>query len=318
MDQSAGPPARGQHLSRCRPPRRRALAARRSDPPGDRDDGARSEAATARLFKALTSLDAEGRGTRRRRTFAELVDETGQGEELLGRVIDRLRAPDCSFLSVKPAGPLGPGSLVDIAHEALIRQWPRLGGGRGTRGWLHEEAEDADTFRTLRRFARTYAERPDALLSEQQTADFGGWRDRQARTETWAARYGGGLAEVDELLAASRAKVAADRDARAREETWRRRWRLAALIGIPTVAAILIIGLAAFLYRESTLRAEAASAAHEATSAARRGSMMLLARAEELAEGNNGRLASLLAMEALPERPEVTPDSSSCRARYRR
>ena len=51
---------------------------------------------------ALLRIDAEGRGTRRRRTLANLVDETGVGEELLGRIIDRLRAPDCSFLSIKP------------------------------------------------------------------------------------------------------------------------------------------------------------------------------------------------------------------------
>ena len=291
-----------------------------------------AEAATARLLKALTSLDAEGRGTRRRRTFAELIDETGQGEELLGRVYRpaaraRLLVPQRQAGGAArtrlPRRHLARGADPAVAPAGRRARDPRLaaGGGRGRRHLPHP----APLRPHLRRAAGRAAVR---------AAD-GGLRrvvGPAGRTEAWAVRYGGGLAEVDALLGPAGRRCL--RTAMHGRETraGRRRLRLAAAHRHPDRRYLLIIaGLAFFLYprehpsRRSRAAADAAhaaarkadNAAREAISAARRGSMMLFARADELADGKNGRLASLLAMEALPEHPEVTPNLW-CQARYRR
>ena len=49
-------------------------------------------------------------------------------------MIRRFSAPDCSFL----VPPMPPDELVDIGHEALIRQWGKIA-NPGT-GWLQKES----------------------------------------------------------------------------------------------------------------------------------------------------------------------------------
>jgi hypothetical protein len=77
------------------------------------------------LFRALTDINAEGQAIRRPQTFAELVTVTGSDERTLRDILDRFRADGVSFLTPYGDVPIGPDTLIDISHEALIRCWQK-------------------------------------------------------------------------------------------------------------------------------------------------------------------------------------------------
>ena len=78
------------------------------------------------LFRALTDRSPEGQAIRRRQRFGELVAVTGAPRETLARIIGRFRADDVSFLRPFGSAPLGDDDVIDISHEAFIRNWRRI------------------------------------------------------------------------------------------------------------------------------------------------------------------------------------------------
>ncbi|MCC6367922.1 MAG: ATP-binding protein [Bryobacterales bacterium] len=83
------------------------------------------------LFRSITQV-SKSRKTRRPRPLSEAAP--GSPPEQVKSVVDAFRREGRSFLVVTP-GPLQPDSIVDISHEALIRQWRRLN------QWVDREAE---------------------------------------------------------------------------------------------------------------------------------------------------------------------------------
>jgi WD40 repeat protein/tRNA A-37 threonylcarbamoyl transferase component Bud32/energy-coupling factor transporter ATP-binding protein EcfA2 len=107
------------------------------------------QALMRRMFLQLTELGESTEDTRRRVPLTELTPED-EGAEV-GAVLEELAG---SRLLV-----VGDGS-AEIAHEALIREWPRL------RGWLAEDRDELRTRRQLATAARSWDEggRDDADL----------------------------------------------------------------------------------------------------------------------------------------------------------
>ena len=95
-----------------------------------------------RMFFQLTELGETTEDTRRRVPLTELIPE-GEGGEEATAVLERLAG---SRLLV-----VGDDS-AEIAHEALIREWPRL------RGWLAENREELRARRRLTTAARAWEE----------------------------------------------------------------------------------------------------------------------------------------------------------------
>jgi WD40 repeat protein/class 3 adenylate cyclase len=95
-----------------------------------------------RMFLRLTELGETTEDSRRRVPLAELIPE-GDGGEAATAVLEQLAR---SRLLV-----VGDDS-AEIAHEALIREWPRL------RGWLAEDREVLRTLRQLTTAARSWEE----------------------------------------------------------------------------------------------------------------------------------------------------------------
>jgi hypothetical protein len=85
------------------------------------------------LFRSITQV-YNNRKIRRPRLFKELAEMTGVDREQLKEVIGAFAKQGRSFLSLTE-GPLEDFSVVDISHEALMRQWQRL------TDWVDDEAE---------------------------------------------------------------------------------------------------------------------------------------------------------------------------------
>lgn len=107
------------------------------------------QALTKHIFLALTELGEGAADTRRRVLHSDLVQ--GEQAKVLEVLIERLAQRRLITLSHEH---------VEVAHEALIRRWPRL------QGWLEEDREGLRIERRLREAARQWensARDPDLL-----------------------------------------------------------------------------------------------------------------------------------------------------------
>jgi tetratricopeptide (TPR) repeat protein len=167
------------------------------------------ELAVEQSFRALSELDREGRAIRRALRFDKLLAETGVNESDLRAVLDRFRAPSCSFLlpslSVSPT--LATDERIDIGHEALLRRWKTIAGktepvdpktGKPPPGWLAEEQSDGQRYHTLVSLldGETGGERATLNDPERTKA----WWESLPRTAAWADRYGGRFDAVEKLI----------------------------------------------------------------------------------------------------------------------
>jgi hypothetical protein len=97
-----------------------------------------------RLFRELTETLDEGRVVRRPTRLERIVKVAGSELVEVEAVVERFRAPGRSFLMPPVGVPLTPETVLDISHESLIRQWPRLTGWAaaeaGTVQWMQMHA----------------------------------------------------------------------------------------------------------------------------------------------------------------------------------
>ncbi len=167
------------------------------------------ELAVEQAFRALSELDREGRAIRRALRFDKLLAETGVRESDLRAVLDRFRAPSCSFLlpSLSASPTLAADERVDIGHEALLRRWKRIAGrteavnpktGRPPVGWLADEQSDGQRYHTLVSLLDGDADGERATLDDPERTK--NWWEHLPRTAAWADRYGGKFEQVKTLI----------------------------------------------------------------------------------------------------------------------
>lgn len=109
---------------------------------------ANEQAAAEALFRAITAgREGAEAAVRRPQRLGDIAAWTGLDATLLGTVIRRLAAADVSF--VHHGRDLTGSTVVDLTHEALMRQWSRLKGWvddelRRGMGWRRWQAHAAD------------------------------------------------------------------------------------------------------------------------------------------------------------------------------
>lgn len=242
-----------------------------------------------RIFLRLTELGGETAtgDTRRRATFRELIlkpEEADATRAVLKALADARLVTTCD-------------DWVQVAHEALIREWPTL------RGWLEDNREGLRLQRQLTEAAQEWseAEREPEVL-------FRGARLAQARD--WANSHADDMnAQEREFLAASieySEREAAEREAARQREleaaqklavterlraeeglksTQRLKHR-AILMGVIGAIASILAALALIAWQRSS------------SQSALNRSLNLAAMAEKLNSAGQGDLALLLALEA--------------------
>ena len=164
------------------------------------------------MLLRLTELGEATEDTRRRVPLTELIPEEGQATA----VLDKLAGARLLVVGDDSA---------EIAHEALIREWPRL------RGWLAEDRDELRTLRQLTTAARSWEE------AGRDEADL--YRGPRLAAAVELAAEDRRLSPVErEFLEASR-----DTQDRELQSARRRARRLRALLAV--VAAALVVALIA-------------------------------------------------------------------------
>ncbi|MGD8856849.1 MAG: protein kinase, partial [Chloroflexota bacterium] len=232
-------------------------------------DAAGQEAAR-QLFLRLVTLGEGSEDTRRRVRRAELealqTSEVSESAEVSAGVIDLFGA---ARLLTFDHDPITRGPTVEVAHEALLREWARL------RRWLDNSRDDVRRQRLLARAAAEWQasdEDDSYLLHGSRLAQFEGWvaESNLALTETEQRFLANSVdarqhrqreeeARLQRELETAQ-KLAETERARAEEQfesarTLRR--RAALLAGALVVAAVLAIA-AVFFARQSNQNAAVA------------------------------------------------------------
>jgi hypothetical protein len=120
------------------------------------------------VFRALLDVDAGGQMVRRPTDLATLKALAGRHASLVERVIEAYEQEGVNLL-VRNVDPESGRALIDISHEALLRNWWRMNvGPNGTGlGWIGQERDDALSWRTLARNAAVPKARIDPQLLVQ-------------------------------------------------------------------------------------------------------------------------------------------------------
>jgi WD40 repeat protein/tRNA A-37 threonylcarbamoyl transferase component Bud32 len=212
------------------------------------------------MFLRLTELGETTEDTRRRVSLTELIPEDEGGAQATA-VLEQLAGSRLLVVG---------DDTAEIAHEALIREWPRL------RGWLAEDREELRIVRQLATAARSWDEngRDDADLY------------RGTRLEAAIER----TADQRQLSRVERDFLEASREAQERELTsaQRRARRLRALLAVVAAALVVAVVAGAFAL------VQRGNARHTATVAQ---AGRLAAQSREVAT-ERPDLALLLALEA--------------------
>lgn len=176
------------------------------------------QAATRQLFLRLVTLSEGIEDTRRRVLRSELeslaspIPDTQPPEERVSAISQIIEVFGKSRLLSFDRDPLTRGPTVEVAHEALLREWKRL------RAWLEASRDDVRLQRLLAAAAAEWTsanQEPSFLLQGARLAQF----------EGWAA--GAGLALTQEERAFLDASLA-ERQKREAEEAARQRHELEA------------------------------------------------------------------------------------------
>ena len=281
---------------------------------------AEGQAAARQLFLRLVALGEGTEDTRRRALRSEL--EALQAGEQMGEMEQVIEAFGRIRLLSFDRDPLSNTPTVEVAHEALLREWPRL------HEWLEGSRADLHQQRQLSSAAREWLDsgrERSYLLVEQRLALFESW----VQTTSLALTR-----EEAEFLQASIAQREAQRHAEQERQTRERRLErrsrrvLAALALVFLLAALLSGGLAYGVYRQGqevekqrqaavTQQAIAEEQKQEADllkqKALRQASVGLAAQAIAELDGNDPERAVLLGLEALENYP-YTPQAESALA----
>ncbi|MBN1963125.1 MAG: protein kinase, partial [Anaerolineae bacterium] len=242
--------------------------------------------AARQLFLRLVTL-GEGTGDTRRRVLRSSVLRMSADEETMRAVI---RNFGTSRLLTFDHDPATREPTLEVAHEALIREWGQL------REWLADSRDDLRMEQRLTAAAREWQ-----LASRERS--FLATGSRLAGFEAWAAQTDLKLNEqaaayLQASIAEREAREAAEAARQAREAMLERRsrGRLRALVIVLAIGLLLTVGLALIAINNQQYAEAQAEIARQ--NAEESYSLALASNARQALRENNGEVAVILALEA--------------------
>lgn len=185
-----------------------------------------------RLTELGESVDGESPDTRRRAAFSELITRTTD-VDMLNAVLDILIQ---SRLVTTDLLPPDETKVVEVSHEALIREWPTL------RHWLDEDRENLSRQRQLTDDVNEWLK-----LDRDPGALYRGVRLQQM--QTWAESFPEPLsAEEQEFLDASQAAAQAEAAREARLARSQRVQRL--MFGLVGLLILIFVGGLIYIFTD--------------------------------------------------------------------
>ncbi|RLD82364.1 MAG: hypothetical protein DRJ07_08250 [Bacteroidetes bacterium] len=187
---------------------------------------------TERIFKALTHLGDDNRGTRRPTRLDEICEIADGREEDVIAIINEFRAEGNSFLLPAIHVLLKSDTVIDISHESVMRIWKRLV------EWVGEETESAQLYIRLSKSAELYQEGKTGLLASTDLQIALKWQEENEPNDIWAVRYDPTFDRTMSYLEHSKKEY--EKEVAIKEEKQRRSLKRARFIAIFLGTASLI------------------------------------------------------------------------------
>ncbi len=187
-----------------------------------------------RMFQTITESGADNKGIRRPTSVNNILKISKKDKTEVMRVANLFRAQGNSFITPDIADELTHESVLDISHEAVMRNWKRL------KGWIEEESDAEQLYLRLVEASALYQSgksgpwRPPELIFAIK------WRDKFQPNEVWASQYHPAYARSIRFLAVSEASYNEEEAEKehARRREIRRAWWFAIVLAIAAVIAI--------------------------------------------------------------------------------
>ncbi len=238
------------------------------------------------MFLRLVMLGEGVADTRRRTPRSELLALTANAD-MMEEIIDHYTSYWLLALDTEP-GTRSP--IVEVAHEALLREWEQL------QIWLSESRDEIKLQRQLATMAadwRAANRDPSYLAHGSRSEQFEQWAAETKLALTSAERE-----YLDASVAERKRQVDADQERQAREARLERRSRhfLRGLVAVFAIATVIALSLSVFAFdREG--QAQTARATSEANAAESQELSLLNSAQVALVTGNTD-LALALSLEA--------------------
>jgi hypothetical protein len=161
------------------------------------------------MFRLLSEREASGHYIRRPVRMLDIANVSGASFVEVLKVAEMFSTEGRSFLVPDVTHfEVSPDTIIDISHEALLRNWSHL------RDWVDTEVKSAAHYRSIAAAARAW-QRGAGVLFSGATLDMAmSWFEHEHPTMAWASRY----TSTDEFeIVAS--FLAASEQAQAREGT---------------------------------------------------------------------------------------------------
>ena len=189
-----------------------------------------------RMFQTITESGADNKGIRRPSTINDIARILKAKKEDVIKVADHFRKAKNSFITPDPSIPLIGKSIIDISHEAVMRNWGKL------KGWIEEESDAVQLYKRLAEASGLYQsgkigpwKPPELMLAIS-------WRDNFQPNDSWAAQYNPAFSRSIKFLEISESaynEEIAEKEKMQKREIRRTRW----FAGILGAAFIISIGL---------------------------------------------------------------------------
>lgn len=200
-----------------------------------------------RMFKALTDTFADHRGVRRPTSVEDIAAICEVPEPEVIEVVEIFRRPGRSFLT-PPAGTLDSRSVIDLAHESLMRCWTRL------EDWAEEERVSARVYHRLSQAASWFEEGTAGLWRDPELEVGLQWKRRNRPTAAWAAEYNADFPRAMAFL--DRSESERDRIVGEQERERKRKLRQYQWAACVLGTLLVIVGWLAYVARRENARAE--------------------------------------------------------------
>ncbi|MCD4792132.1 MAG: hypothetical protein K8R54_02780 [Bacteroidales bacterium] len=185
-----------------------------------------------KIFKSLTHLGDDNRGTRSPKTLDEIIAIINDRKEEIIPVIDKFREEKSGFLLPSEKLALKHETIIDISHESIMHVWGRLV------QWVQSETESAQLYLRISKSSELYQEGKTGLLINPDLQLALKWQEENQPNEIWAQRYDPAFDRTITYLEHSKKKW--ENDIAAKEEKQKRGLRRARFIAIFLGSASLI------------------------------------------------------------------------------